>query len=243
MSTSIASSTYIDLNVPRKKALQPKRAKDVPVSLHAIGLLVAWVMCAAVSLLALVPAHHRVMASASAPVAIKPVTLEVKLTDRSVNDSIQPSTPPPPASADPMPDVPLAPAVAEPSSAIAFAVPVEGPVRVVALANAGHSASPNRGTVSGVRGPQPQTLVFGQGEGVQPAPAYPPRAAKLFQEGVVVVRMTVDANGQVISAAAEQPCAWPLLNEAAVRTVEQKWRFSPGTVRVFDVSIHFRLKK
>ncbi|HEU5080490.1 MAG TPA: TonB family protein [Opitutaceae bacterium] len=248
MSTSLLSSPFVDeVPQPRGKARQPKRGQDVSVSLGSIGVLVAWSLCAAVSLCALVPAHRRVMASTPTKAAVKPVTLEVKLTDRAFAQDPQQSSAPPPPSAEalPSPDVPPMVAVAEPSPAIAFAVPVEGPVRVVPLAQAAHVSASDRNATnaSGATSAKPQTLVFGQGEGVQPAPAYPPRAAKLFQEGTVLVRLTVDENGNVVSAAAEQPCVWPLLNEAAVRTVEQKWHFRPGALRVFDVSIHFRLKK
>jgi hypothetical protein len=34
-----------------------------------------------------------------------------------------------------------------------------------------------------------------------------------------------------------------LLNRAALRVVRERWRFSPGAIRVYEVSIRFELKK
>jgi len=149
---------------------------------------------------------------------------------------------PPPVAALAQPNIPQPVSVAE-LSAIAFAVPVEGLVQVVDATQGGLTRNANTSAaVAGSRGPV-QSLVFGRGEGRQPAPTYPPRAAQLGQEGVVSVQFTVDESGHVIAAEASQPSPWPLLTDAAVRTVRERWRFAAGALRNFEVAIHFHLKK
>jgi protein TonB len=132
-------------------------------------------------------------------------------------------------------------AVAEPSPAIAFALPVEGPVRVVEPAQAAfvRPATP----VTPASAPAAQPLTYGQGEGRQPAPSYPLAARRQGQEGTVLVRFTVGENGRVLAAEAAQPSPWPLLNDSALEAVRERWRFRPGPVRIYEVSIQFVLKK
>ena len=58
----------------------------------------------------------------------------------------------------------------------------------------------------------------------KPAPAYPPIARAAHAQGTVVVRITVDEQGNVISATPVS--GHPLLQQAAANAVRQ-WRFSP----------------
>jgi hypothetical protein len=39
------------------------------------------------------------------------------------------------------------------------------------------------------------------------------------------------------------PCAWPLLNNAALRVVKSRWRLKPGKVRAHTITFHFQLQK
>lgn len=248
MSTSTLSSPPLILK-PRRvtRALQPRPARDQPISLSSVGLLVLWLLCAGVSVFGFWPRQEIARPLPAEPAPVQAVPLQVRLSASNAPDATPfaqaPARPAEAAAVSPLP--PLIP-VAEPSPAIAFALPVEGPTRVVAPAQAAHAASNNSAdaasTSTGVFSSPPQTLVFGEGEGRQPAPSYPPRAARLGQEGVVTVRLTVDSAGNVLTAEAVQPSRWHLLNEAATRTVLQRWHFSPGEVRVFDVEIHFLLK-
>ena len=92
--------------------------------------------------------------------------------------------------------------------------------------------------------PLVQHLTYGHGEGRQPAPIDPYEAALAHQQGTVVVRFTVDANGNVTGADAVSPSPWPLLNQAAVRAVRDTWHFSAaGAPRAYEVSIQFKLKE
>ena len=77
----------------------------------------------------------------------------------------------------------------------------------------------------------------------QPAPEYPIESQLAGQHGVVVVRFTVDQDGNVTTAQAIQPCPWPLLNQSAVRAVRETWHFRPGPVRAYEVSIQFVLRQ
>ncbi len=183
--------------------------------------------------------------------------LRVELTDEPLpSPSATPSqayespTPPPPL-AKPLtaPAVPPLVAVAGPAPHIAFALPVEGPVRVVDAAEASFArqavveATNAAPTGVAVASPPVQTLSYGQGEGRQPAPEYPRQAVRERQEGTVVVRLSVGEEGRVVAAEAVTPSPWPLLNQSAVRTVRERWRFRPGPMRVYDVPIRFELTK
>jgi protein TonB len=159
--------------------------------------------------------------------------------------------------------VPPLPAVALPSPGIAFAVPVEGPVRIVAaqaaipvarVSPATHSPTAGTGpsaagyhtggvmTPPAVPVPPPVTrLTIGQGEGDQPLPEYPRESILGRQEGTVLVRLGVGADGRVLWAQVIAPCPWPLLNQSAVRTVREAWQFHAGPPRVYEVPIQFQL--
>jgi TonB family protein len=88
-----------------------------------------------------------------------------------------------------------------------------------------------------------QTLTFGEGEGKQPKPVYPPPAVRAGQEGTVVVRFSVGTDGRVLAAETSAPSPWGALNREAVRVVREQWRFQPGPVRLHEVAIRFELKK
>lgn len=151
-------------------------------------------------------------------------------------------------------DVPPLPAVAEPSPAIAFALPIEGPVQTVEPSAAtyfrpsglvatnsvaGSASGLSAGKGSGSKG---ERFAWGRGEGKQPAPDYPRRAVIEGQEGEVLVRFSVDEDGRVLAAEAVKPSPWPLLNEAAVRAIRERWRFPPGVGHLYDVMVRFELE-
>jgi len=223
-------------------------SKSTELPLTAVTTLVLWLACAGVGAMGLSIAYTRPQPAKIAPPAIQFNKLNVELTNASLPPPDHSAPPPdlaspPPAAALAQPNLPQPIAVAELSPAVAFAVPVEGPVRIVDAAHAGITR--NSGPANAVVGPSApvQTLVFGRGEGRQPAPNYPQHAKQLGQEGLVSVQFVVDESGRVISAEASQSSPWPLLNEAAVRTVRERWRFASGAIRRFEVAIHFRLKK
>jgi periplasmic protein TonB len=199
---------------------------------------VVWIVCLAIGLLGFLMPYSRPHQPIKTPQSVKVERLIVELSKEPEVALGNEHPPGSPSSSVPLPADAMAPppiAVAAPSAAIAFAVPVEGPTRVV-LFNEATYAKP-----SSTAAPTVQKLTFGQGEGRQPTPEYPAQAIQQHQEGTVVVRLVVGESGQVSSAEATQPCLWPLLNEAALRAVRQQWRFPPGSLRVYDVAIHFQI--
>jgi TonB family protein len=212
--------------------------------------LVIWLACLVVGGLGFAYPYARPRPKPPEPVVVAQ-RIQVELTSEPLPPEETPPAPPDPrAPPPPLPDNPVvaaAPpllAVAEPSPAIAFALPVEGPVRVVPVEQAAFARPAEKpAVVAPAPAPAPQALTFGQGEGRQPAPEYPFLARRRGQEGTVVIRFTVGTDGRVLAAEAVQPSPWPLLNEAALAAVRERWRFPTGAVRLYEVPIQFVLKK
>lgn len=209
--------------------------------------LVLWLGCLVVGALGLALPYSRPLPHSSPPLPLQAEILNVELTDEPhLPPDIAPPLPTtvkPPPLVEPvaLPPTPPMMAVATPNPAIAFELPVEGPARVVEAAEAAHAVAPPSAVVAPA--PPVQAITYGQGEGKQPSPVYPPRALREGQEGTVRVRFSVGENGRVVAAEALTPSPWPLLNQEAVRVVRERWRFQPGSVRLYEVSIHFQLRK
>ncbi len=217
-----------------------------------VATLVVWVGCAAVGALGWALPYAR------ARLAIKPEPPPVTAQVIPVKLAVVPTTPTPTAPTAPAlvapPALPRTPAlpeappliVAAPSPQIAFAVPVAAPARLGTAAEATYR-TPEPAVVPTVAptdaAPAPQPLTFGVGEGRQALPEYPRDARRLGQEGTVKVQLTVGENGRVLAAEVTEPCPWPLLNSAALRTIRQRWQFAAGPVRLFEVAIRFQLNK
>jgi len=156
-------------------------------------------------------------------------------------------TPPPVDLSEPIPEVPPLEAppplqVAALTDAVAFALPTDLPAEVVDLARANfRRVAPD--AVRQVAPPPVQTLAFGQGAGNQPAPRYPRQAVREGQEGSVTVVFTVNQRGRVVAAQLARSCPWPLLNEAALEVIRERWRFPAGEDRRYEIVIHFQLRK
>jgi len=190
--------------------------------------------------------YARAALAKSQPEPINVEMLNVELSNDPVPDVEPPQVTslatPPPVEAVAQPSLPQAVAVAMPSPAIAFALRVEGATRVVEAAQASYSrAVMNENATAAL--PQVQQLTFGVGAGKQPAPEYPLAAQDAGQEGTVNVRFVVAANGRVASVEAVASSPWPLLNDSAVRTVRNRWRFPSGATRAYEVAIRFVLPK
>ena len=210
---------------------------------------VIWSGCLLVGVAGAVLSYARPVPPAKEPPPVTAQVLNVELM--AADPSPSPETPPPPRNLmepPPLapPAVPAAPppmAVAAPSPQIAFAVPIKAPERIVPAAEASF-----RNLDAPISEPAPAPLVarpltFGQGEGKQPAPEYPRLALRDGQEGVVTVRLSVGADGRVLTAEAASPSPWPLLNDAAIRVVKNRWRFGPGIMRLYEVVIRFQINR
>lgn len=225
----------------------PLRVSSPASSVLPVATLVLWAGCLLIGGLGFALPYTRPHPPQAAAVVTQAELLNVELT----NDPLPPvdpqpssaSTPPP---LEPLPTVAAVPplmAVAEPSAAVAFALPVEGPAQVVPVAQASYARSTGQTNAVAAAPAVVQPLTYGVGDGRQPAPAYPREAARTGQEGKVAVRFSVGENGRVIAAEAANPSPWPLLNDEAVRTVRQRWRFRSGPVRLYEVTIRFELQR
>lgn len=223
----------------------------------AVFTLVVWLLCTSLGALGLLLPYARPRPPAPPDEPVIAQSLPVELTAQpapppdlpppSVDPLAPPPLPPPPDAMTPPPVTPAI-AVAQPNPAIAFALPVEGPTRVVEVKRAEYvrPAVTNTSVVTAAppaSAPPAQTLTFGEGEGRQPAPEYPRLSARQGQEGVVLIRLTVGLDGGVMSAEVARASPWPLLNQAALKVVRDRWRFRGGPVRTYEVSIRFELAK
>ena len=198
---------------------------------------VTWTVCLAVGLLGFLLPYSRVHRFIREPEPVKVEKLFVQLGKQTITPTENERQPGNGGSPTALPSDEMAPPpipVAEPSPAIAFAVPVEGATRVVPFDQAAYGR-PSKPV------PTVQRLTFGVGAGQQASPEYPREAIEQHQEGTVVIRLVVGESGLVTSAEVIQPCPWPLLNESAVRTVRHQWQFAPGSLRTYDVPIHFQI--
>jgi protein TonB len=80
-----------------------------------------------------------------------------------------------------------------------------------------------------------------------PAPNYPPASRRAGEQGKVVVRVLIGADGTAREAELRQSSGFDRLDRAAVDTV-RKWRYVPGKrngvpeAMWFDVPINFVLE-
>jgi protein TonB len=196
--------------------------------------------------LGLILPYTRVKGTTPPPAPVQAEILNVELTTQPLappehQHPLNLSKPPPLLQPVTVPTAPPLIAVAQPSLAISFALPVEGPVRVAEAKQAAYIQT--SAPTNSVALPVVQTLIFGQGEGKQPAPEYPREAIRQGQEGKITVRFVVGETGKVTEAEVATRSPWPLLNEAALRTVRNRWRFRAGNTRAYEVQIRFELGK
>jgi protein TonB len=225
---------------PRSIGMSRPNTSMLPVS-----TLVAWMVCLVVGGLGFALPYTRPLAPKPEPMPTQAELIEVALTSEPLPpvQTVPAATMIPPALeslAAPASTPPMM-ALALPNADVAFALPVEGPAQVVPAAQAAYSRSVAQSNQVSAA-PAIQSLTYGIGEGRQPAPRYPRDALRGGQQGKVAVRFLVAENGHVTTAEAAKPSPWPLLNEEAVRTVRQRWKFRSGPVRLYEVTIRFELQ-
>ena len=246
----------------------PAEADFKETALAPVVTLVLWLGCLLIGSLGFVLPYARPRPLVPPAPVVQAELIKVELTSppAPVPAAIQPPPPgptqPPPLFAPTTPpQAPQLVAVALPSPAVAFALPIEAPTRIVEVkqatfvrpapqpvpAPAAPSTAPGTSTsqpaVNQATAPAVDTLTFGQGEGRQPAPAYPLAAQRAGQEGTVIIRFSVGADGRVLAAEPSSPSPWAALNREALRVIREQWRFKPGPVRLHEVAIRFELKK
>jgi protein TonB len=63
----------------------------------------------------------------------------------------------------------------------------------------------------------------------RPQPPYPQLSVRMGERGVVTLRVMVSKDGSPMSVQISQSSGYARLDNAAVRTVKDLWRFTPGT--------------
>jgi protein TonB len=240
------------------RATLPPRPRDAAVGLLRLTTSTLWLVTLGVGLAGLFIRYPTPIPppKIEPPVQAKLLNVHIAEQPTPAAESRENSTPRPTESPPPPPQPaatpkPLAVAAAPAMTALAtpLPVPVEPKPSFPARANVPAQAKPQAvapPTISTATPPAPQALTFGEGQGDQPAPEYPREAALAHQQGTVVVRLVVGQGGRVLKADAVEACPYPLLNQAAVRAVRERWsrppapKISPGT---WDVSIEFQLRQ
>jgi periplasmic protein TonB len=106
--------------------------------------------------------------------------------------------------------------------------------RVAKVAGDGSAAIPGTATTTqrrsvGGRSSKPGYLR-------NPHPAYPEEARKLRQQGVVNLRVEVNEEGDPVSVVLSRSSGYPLLDERALTTVRERWKFKAPRVDGIPVS-------
>ncbi|KAF0176757.1 MAG: TonB family protein [Limisphaerales bacterium] len=261
-----ATACYTAQTVLIAATEQPERTRPGDgVSTVTVLTAVLWLGCLGVGAVGFVLPYARPHPPAPAAPAVQAELIKVELNQSPAPAPTPVQPPPDPTEPPPLftpatpPQAPQLVAVALPSPAVAFALPVVAPARIVEVKQAAFvrtapqpapvvpSKAPGVGAAKPAAIPAPapavQTLTFGDGEGNQPAPRYPDSARRAGQEGTVVVRFSVGADGRVLAAEPSSPSPWGALNREALRVVREQWRFKPGPVRLYEVAIRFELRK
>lgn len=152
---------------------------------------------------------------------------------------LKPEDEPPQDTPTEAPQVATVVAVADPTS-VAFAVPVEG---AVAIAPAAHLATPPPSANQAP--PAPRAVPFNPstaGAGSFPDPHYPTIAMRNHYQGTVIVEFVVDQAGRLSSVKVQKSSGYPVLDEEALDTVKNRWRFTAGKPGYFYKPFAFQLQ-
>jgi TonB family protein len=190
----------------------------------------AWVnsVCILFLLIGIVGARQGVIAIKPVP----PIREEVPVV-------VQPTVLPPPTTPEqkaqmPQPNNQPRVLVALPNAPnVNFGVPTAGTlVADAALASAPQAAPVRIGSLSNT----------GAG-GERPEPPYPPIAEQTGEQGMVVLVLTGDDAGNVISVEVKESSDFPVLDRATVDFIKRHWRLPTNTgARLFQTSITYRLQ-
>ncbi|MDE3098696.1 MAG: energy transducer TonB [Verrucomicrobiota bacterium] len=79
--------------------------------------------------------------------------------------------------------------------------------------------------------------------GGRPEPPYPPIALQTGEQGTVVLSLTGDAAGNVVSVGVKQSSGFPVLDHATVDFIKRHWHLPTNTgARLFQTSITYKLQ-
>ncbi|MDR2991441.1 MAG: TonB family protein [Burkholderiaceae bacterium] len=206
-----------------------------------------------------------VRAVATVPAATRHVAVEAKAEPKAVRKSVPaaawPHTravpvPSPLLSVQPVPAQAAVPdeSTAQPVSGPASAVPVQ--TASSALADAAQTSSAPAGSAAADAAGSPAQA--GQAHVVPPSsdaaylrnpqPDYPPMSLLRHESGTVVVRVLIGVDGRAQAAQIEKSSGYSRLDDTALTTARDRWRYRPGTrggvpeAMWFDVPIEFTLQ-
>jgi protein TonB len=79
--------------------------------------------------------------------------------------------------------------------------------------------------------------------GERPEPTYPQLAQQTGEQGTIVLLLTSDASGNVVSIDVKQSSGFPYLDHATVEYIKTHWHLPVDTgTRLFQTSITFKLQ-
>jgi len=79
--------------------------------------------------------------------------------------------------------------------------------------------------------------------GERPEPPYPPIALQTGEQGTVVLLLTGDDAGNVVSVDVKESSGFPVLDHATVDYIKHHWRLPSGAGnRLFQTSITYKLQ-
>jgi TonB family protein len=79
--------------------------------------------------------------------------------------------------------------------------------------------------------------------GQRPEPPYPPIAEQTGEQGTVVLLLTGDDTGNVVSVVIKQSSGFPVLDHATVDFIKRHWHLPTNTgARLFQTSITYKLQ-
>lgn len=170
------------------------------------------------------------------PVIWTPPEEQPKPTTESQPDETEPQPTDQPSEAPPV----VAIVAAADSAGVAFAVPVQG---AVAVAQAVHLATPPPPVV---KAPPPRPTQFNPHaaatEGSFPDPEYPGTALRNRYQGTVIIEIMVEESGAISSAKVFKTSGFSVLDDAALKVVQTRWRFTPGPKRWLQWPCTFKMQ-
>ena len=121
---------------------------------------------------------------------------------------------------------------------ISFSVPTIGTLVSSATLAAAPPAEPLRAIAKIL------SLATTGSNGDRPQPPYPKIAIEEAEQGSVVLRMTADAAGNVITAEVKTSSGYPVLDHATVDYVKRHWHLPTGVTagQIFETTFTYRLE-
>ena len=242
--------THVNWLVPTASALPvPRRLAVITVCVAALHAAALWALQAGlwrqpVEMLIPVTLSAEVISSPSTPASPVPVPATPASPLRSV-PSFAPATPLPPAVVPSPVPTPVSPALPA-TNAQVTAVTAPSTPAGASTGRADAQAAPSA-TAAGVSTGRVELPTSDADYLQNPKPTYPPQSRRLNEQGKVVVRVFIGADGLPQKAQILQSSGYERLDQAALTTV-LKWRYVPGKrggkpeAMWFNVPINFVLE-